>query len=52
MHDSAFRHSVRRIIAEKYDGDIFAYIKNLHDTIEILESTLENINDAYLKKAA
>jgi len=52
MHDSAFRKSVSKIIEEKYEGDVFAYIRNLHDTIDTLEQNLENMNDAYLEAAA
>ena len=44
MHDSVFRKTVSKIVAEKYGGDVFAYIRNLYDTIETLEQNLENIN--------
>lgn len=52
MVDPAFRKSVSKIVVEKYDGDVFAYIKNLCDTIETLEQNLESVNDAYLEEAA
>lgn len=50
--EANFRRSISKIIVQKYGGDVFAYIKNLHDTIETLEVNLEAVNDAYLEKAA
>lgn len=52
MHDAAFRRSINKIVEEKYDGDVFAYIKNLHETIDTLESNMDNMADAYLHEDA
>ena len=51
-HDANFRRMISKIVVDKHGGDIFAYIKNLHDTIETLESNLEAVSDAYLEEAA
>jgi len=50
--EANFRRSISEIIVQKYGGDVFTYIKNLHDTIDTLEANLEAVNDAYLAEAA
>lgn len=37
-----FRRSVNNIIVEKFDGNVFAYIKSLYETIDTLNACMEN----------
>lgn len=47
--EANFRRSVKNIVNEKFNGDIFAYIKNLVDTIDILEANLNNVHSAMVE---
>ena len=47
-----FRRSISNIVVEKFDGDIYAYIKSLHDSIETLENNLDNMTTDFLGEAA
>lgn len=51
-YEADFRRSVNNLVAEKYEGDVYAYIKSLMDQIDILESNLENATIDFLAEAA
>ena len=46
-----FRRSVSNIIIEKFDGDAFAYIKSLYETIDMLNTCMENNAVDFLSEA-
>ena len=48
LPDSDFRRSITNIIAEKHNGDVFAYIKNLIETIDTLEANMERFTIDFL----
>lgn len=52
VHEADFRRNTKNIIAEKFNGDVFAYIKCLTETIETLENNLENISIDFLASAS
>ena len=47
-----FRRSVAAIVKEKFNGDVFAYIENLVETIDTLEQTLENVTNSMMEDVA
>ena len=51
-YEADFRRSMDNIVAEKFEGDIYAYIKSLMDQIDILEANLENSAIDFLAEAA
>lgn len=51
-YEADFRRSVKNIVTEKFDGDIYAYIKSLMNTIETMEAQLENITVDFLAEVA
>lgn len=51
LPDSDFRRSITNIIAEKHHGDVFAYIKNLIETIDTLEASMESLTIDFLNEA-
>ena len=51
-YDAEFRSSVSKIVVEKFEGDVFAYIKSLMDAIDVLEANLENATIDFLAEAS
>jgi hypothetical protein len=41
-NEADFRRSVKNIVTEKFDGDIYAYIKSLYDTIDAINACMDN----------
>lgn len=50
--DKNFRRTVNNIVREKFEGDVYAYIKSLMDVISDLEATLESATIDFLSEAA